>query len=432
MNSATPSRLLEQASTAANQNEHMQAIQLYTDLLANTSPQSDDVQVGEYRLVALRERGRLFNLLGEPQAALAGYEQYYVEAGSTHHAVDALVFIGTQCAYMNFSDRAIEAHRDALRLARSLNYTTGRAMALGGIGLVFSLLDRSEEALIHLRKSLALFQQVDNKVEQARGWNRVGVSHMHLGEVDKAITAFQNSSKLANEAGESEPIAMETAVISLSNLGECYQRLFDMEQAMYYHQQALTMVQAIELPYLEADLARNLGVDLGYLGRVDEGLDYLHRALTLSMETNQPDIEVQVLYSLALAEIQRGDLDEAQLQAGRLEKLAQEQANRGSLAEAHHVLGICYQEKGDLEAAQGAWQQSLFLAHETGRRILLWQVHAALGLISASPELARVHNRIALEIIEQIANPIGDVSLREKFLEAPPVLEVRERVESTF
>jgi tetratricopeptide (TPR) repeat protein len=421
--------MLEKATAAANRSEHMLAIQLYTDLLAATSPQSDKATIREYRLTALRERGRLFNLMGEVQAALAGYEQYHVEAGNTRHAVDALVAIGNQCAYMNFSDRAIEAHRDALRLAQSLNYTTGRALALGGMGLVFSLLDQSEEALIHLRKSLALFEQDNNLVEQARCWNRIGVTHMHLGEVDKAITAFRRSSNLAQEVGESEPVAVETAVISLGNLGECYQSLFDMEQAMDYHRQALAMAQAIDLPFFEADLTRNIGVALGYLGQIDEGIEHLRRALALSIETKQPDIEVQALYSLAMAEIQRNMHDDGLKYAEKLNQKAQERANRGSLAEAQHVLGIYHRQKGDLEAAEGAWQQCLFLAHETGRRILLWQVHAALGQIAPSAELARVHNRIAMEIIEQIADPIEDASLRQKFMGAPPVQEVRDRLE---
>jgi tetratricopeptide (TPR) repeat protein len=413
--------LLEQAAAAANQHEHMQAIHLYTEVLALTDPQAAEPMVRSQRLVALRERGRLFNLLGEAEAALAGYEQVLLEAGNSRHAVDALVFIGNQCTYMNRSERAIEAHRQALQLAESLNYTAGRANALGGLGLVFTYLDRSEEALRYLHRSLALLEQIGDKVELARCWNRIGVSHLPLGELDKAIRAFQSSSSLAHEVGESEPIAMETAIISLSNLGECYQSLFAMDQALASHQQALAMAEKTELPYLEADLCRNLGVDLTHLGRVDEGVAWLYRSLLLSVETGQPDVEIQAMYGLAMGEIQRGNLDQGRELAEQLREMAQKNGNQGSMAEALYALGRYHECRGELDASQRMWQQALFQAHETGRRVLLWQVHGALARIATHAELARVHYRIAAEIVQQIAQPIGDDTLREAFLRAQPV-----------
>ncbi|HSG17255.1 MAG TPA: tetratricopeptide repeat protein [Anaerolineae bacterium] len=417
-------QLRRDAAAAVADNEHTRAIGLYTRLLTITSPRASDLVTADIRLEALRERGRLFNLLGEPQAALAAYEQYYVEAGDSRHAVDALVAIGNQCTYMNLTDRALEAQRDALRLAESLGYTSGRAMALGGIGLVYNYLDRSEEALTYLHKALTLFDQLGDRAEQARGWNRIGVAHVRLGQLDKAILAFRSSSELAHDVGDSGPVVQEMAVISLNNLGECYQNLFDMEQALATHRKGLSMAQTTDLPYLEADLARNLGVDLRFLGLIEEGIEYLHRSLELSLETNQPDVEVQAMYSLAMAELQRGNWIEARAMAERLQAKAEPNNNKGSLAEALHALGHAQRQMGDLSAAQGCWQQALFLAHETGRRMLLWRLHAALAEVAGGQELAGVHNQIAAEIIRQIANPIEDLELRQKFLEAKPVSAV--------
>ncbi len=419
-----PTQLLNQAAAAANDKDYGKAIALYTELLDQTSPKLIKETIHETRLTALRERGRLFTLVGQPEAALAGYEQYYVEAGNSRQAVDALVSIGNQCTYMNLTDRALEAHRDALRLAESLHYTAGRAMALGGMGLVYSFIARSEDALPNLRKSLSLFERIGDKVEQARSWNRIGGAHVHLGEVDKAIKAFQNSFRLAQEAGEMEPISMETAIISLNNLGECYQSLFDMEQALIHHRRGLEMAERVGLPYLEADLSRNLGFDLCNLDFLEQGIYHLERSLQLSLETNQPDVEVQALYSLALVSCELDRIAEAIGYAEQLKALAERAGNQGSLAEALHVLGLCRLQCGDVEGAKGFWHEALFLAHETGRRMLLWRLHAALAQISTSQELSSVHTRIASEIIQQIARPIEDDELRGKFMQAKLVHDV--------
>lgn len=420
----TPSDLLAMAKTAESNNNYMLAIERYTELLVQTSSKSDDLSSREARLTALAERGRLFTLLGEPQTALAGFEQYYGEAGSSKHVVDALVAIGNQCALMNMTDRAIEAHRDALRLAESLGYSSGRARALGGIGFIYSMLDRSEEALSYLHQSLSLFEQVRDQAEQSRCWNRIGIVHVHLGQIEQGIMAFRKSYSLASSASDSIPIAKETAINSLNNLGECYQNLFAMEQALASHRKGLAMSRIIELPYLAADLARNIGVDLSYLNRTDEGLRYLQRAIAISLATNQPDVELQALYSLSLVQYHRREMTAAEQNADKLKSLAEEYNNQSALAEAMHVLGLCREYMGDIDTAQGLWQQALFLAHETGRRMLLWRLHALLAQINPNPELASVHNRIAAEIIQQIAQPIEDDSLRDSFLSAEPVKDV--------
>jgi len=418
--------LRAKAAAAVARDEHNQALDLYTELLAATSPRSSDDNLSEMRLEALRQRGRLFNLLGEPQAALAAYEQYYVEAGDTRHAVDALVAIGNQCAYMNLTDRALGAQRDALRLAESLGYTAGRAKSLGGLGLVYSHLDRSEEALDYLQKSLALFQQLGDRAELSRGWNRAGVAHVRLGQLDKAIIAFRKSSELAHQAGDTGPIVLETSIISLNNLGECYQNLYALDQAQETHRRGLLLAGAANLPYLEADLARNYGVDLQLAGKIEEGIEHLYRSLRLSKETNQPDVEDQVIYSLAMAEMHRDNLTEAQALATQLMNRADTDNNKGALAEALHALGHVQYRSGDLDVAQGHWQQALFLAHETGRRMLLWRLHATLAGHANSRELAGVHYQIAAEIVRQIANPIADPHLRQTFLNAEAVATVLE------
>ena len=115
---------------------------------------------------------------------------------------------------------------------------------------------------------------------------------------------------------------------------------------------------------------------------------------------------------------------EARAMAERLRAKAEQNNNKGSLAEALQALGHVQRQTGDLEAAQGYWQQALFLAHETGRRMLLWRLHAALAEVARSKELASVHNQIAAEIIRQIANPIEDLELRQKFLDAEAVSDV--------
>lgn len=177
----------------------------------------------------------------------------------------------------------------------------------------------------------------------------------------------------------------------------------------------------MNLRYSESDVTRNLGFDLWRLGRVEEGLEYLNQALALSQETGNPDVELQTLYSLALVKIEQGETEKAHEFARRLKGLAEAANTRGYMADALHVSGLYHEKQGEMALAQQMWQEALFLAHETSRRMLLWQLHAALARISENPALSQVHYRIAAEVIQQIAYPIQDEGLCEKFLHAPPI-----------
>ncbi|MCI0398001.1 MAG: tetratricopeptide repeat protein [Chloroflexi bacterium] len=411
----TLQRLLQQASAAAQNNEPALAVQFHSDLLAQSAGYGDNPAIKELRLQALARHGQLLGELGDQEGALASLNQYYLEAGTSQQAVDALALLGNQYSRMGQQLKALAVNQEALQLAVALNYTGGRAQALMHIGWTQLGLGRTEEALVNLNKAYALFSQINDQVGQMRSVSRIGIVHMSTGEIDKAIAAFKLSLNLGRGVGDRE------TAIDLGNLGECYQMLFDMEQALACHQKGLAIAERTKLQVVSVDLCRNLGLDLYYLGRIEEGLAYLRRALTMSEEIERPDLHTQALYSLALAEVEQGEVDAARQHGQQLKALAEATNARGYLAYALHILGLCHEKERDWVAAEQAWQQAVFLAHETNWRALLWQLHAALARIASNPALAGIHKRIAAEVIQQIVEPIEDEALKQKFLAAPPV-----------
>jgi hypothetical protein len=150
----------------------------------------------------------------------------------------------------------------------------------------------------------------------------------------------------------------------------------------------------------------------------------LRLALQLSRELNDLDVEAQSLYSMALVEVNQQQVEEAERHTLQLQKLADQTNSERYWARARYALGLVRQKQGDGIAAAEQWQQALFLAHRTNQRMLLWQIHASLAEISTIPGLGAVHLRIAAEIIQQIAQPIQDETLRNHFIAAAPVAHV--------
>lgn len=413
-------QLLQQAQAASQDTNHEGALSCYDTVLSETEDEPDNK---ELRLTALRERSRLLELMGQREEALAGYESYYLEAGSNKHAVEALVLIGDLHTDMGGHREAMDAYDEALNLAEAFNYTFGRAKALVGSSLTLHRLGRTDEGLSNIRKSLGLFQQIEDKEGEMRAWNRLGIIHAQAGQIDRAIHAFQKSLALAREIGDRE------TAINLSNLGECHQVLYNMDEALRYHREALTLAESTALRSVEADTCRNLGFDLYNVGQVEEGIRYLQRALEISDETKQRDVKLQSLYTLSLAEVRRENPGLARKYARELKRIAESRNYRVYHADALHALGLCHQLDGNMEAAEQRWQEAVFLAHDTGRQFLLWQLHAALADIAPNPGLAQVHLEIAADIIHQIAYPIENESVRNTFLNAPQVQRVLAHVD---
>ncbi|MCB0013287.1 MAG: hypothetical protein KDE34_15350, partial [Anaerolineales bacterium] len=230
--------------------------------------------------------------------------------------------------------------------------------------------------------------------------------------IDKAIRAYERAYSLATRAGEQ---GMATAILALNNLGEAYQGLFAMDKALEQHRKALELAATVPFPFT-SDLYRNLGVDLLALGDIDNCIAHLYRALAAAEESDEPEIELQVLYSLAMAELERDQLDVAADHVDLLQQKAEAAKAQGALASAYYARGALARRRGEDRLAIQAWQQALFLAHETGQRFLIWNTHCELGQLADDADLCQVHCRIASGVIHQIADPIEDDELRQRFL----------------
>lgn len=416
---STHDQQIEHARQAAQDGRFWDAVEQYTEILATTDPQTDDSSLKNNRLICLKERGDLLSELGEQLAALAAYEQYYLESGSSQHAVEALVLIGNRSRGLGQFGRSHTACQEALDLATALNYTPGRAKALAALGSTCLVEGNVSQAASYLNQANALFEQLNDIYGQVQSNNQMGIAHATTGRLHPAIRAFQKSISLARRVNRRSSL-----VAALNNLGECYQLLYATELALSCHREGLALAQEANFRLLEADLCRNLGLDLAQQQQWAESESWLQHAHSLALEIKAPEIYLHTLYAQARVAYQQGKLNEGAFAEKLLAATSEPGQSRWHRANGLYASGLFCQLAGDRAAAEEMWQQAIFLAHETENRVLLWQLHAALAQIAQQPTLATVHNRIAAEVIQQIAEPFTDEALKLQFLEAPAVTAV--------
>ncbi len=419
MTATTREQKIEQARLATQDGRFWEAVEQYTEVLANSDPQTNDPKEKNSRLISLKERGDLLGELGEQVAALAAYEQYYLEAGTSQHAVEALALIGIRSRGLGQYGRSITACQEALDLSTALNYTPGRAKALVGLGGTYLLQGEVNLSVNYLNQATALFEQLNDTYGQAQSTNQIGIAYATTGHFYKAIQAFENSLALARQIERHSGL-----VACLNNLGECYQLLFATDKALDCHREGLALAESAEFRLLEADLCRNLGLDLAQKEQWPESVAYLQRAKTLANEIHAPEIYFHTLYALARVSLAQGQQEGRDYAQVLLDSATEPGRSRWHQANGLYALGRYEKLAGNVSTAEELWQRAIFLAHETENRVLLWQLHAALAQIAQQPNLAIVHNRIAAEVIQQIAEPFTDESLKAEFLGAEPITAV--------
>ncbi len=424
INAMSPYELFDKAQAAQAANEFEQATQFFHQFLDRTKLEMTLNR--QHRVTALAENGMMYRFLGDHEIALDSYQQMLYEARTSQEKTIAMARIASQHTNMGQHDQALNLATEAMNLAQINNDTFGRALAIQNIGTALLQFGRLDEALSRFETAVSLFWQLGDVTEEMRTWNMIGVTYGFKGELDKSIVALEKALLLVRSVGDID------TVFVLGNLGETYQDLFNNEKAMIYHQEALALAQKMPLPSLKIDPQRNLGVLFCRLGKIDQALAYLNQALEQSDLLGEHDLTLQTLYSLAISEQRCGNLEKAEQLAHRLLEMAQKSEARGSEAQALYVLGLCVQKRFDMVdnkiLAEQYWHQALFLAHDTGQKALLWQIHAALAQIGENPQLNGTHYRIAAEVIEQIVYPLEDDSLRQTFLNAPPIRAILDQV----
>jgi len=406
-------------------------------LLGDLRKAQDELGHAETRLGALPEperslaragvhqlRGEIFRVEGDVERAMAEFEAMLACAPTPGRLLDARAAIGGVLSQRGEYDRAAALLYEVEQQAVGLGYQPAVASANAGLGIIAWRRGETDQALKYLGRAWTLYRALGDVEEQQRTLIVLGHAHSRRGEHDSAIRYHEEALRLGQQLGQKL-----RAAVQLNNLGECHQRLGDMALAYDYHQRSLALRAEHGLP-ISSDLIRNLGVDLLGLDRHAEALSHLRRALEMAHRVDYKDYVLQAEASLADGLLACGQPQEAtQVAQGLLDEATALQAPYFR-ARALLVLGRVQLALGERERAYELLEEGHCAAKATHSTDLLWQLHTGMGEAATAPALADVHDRIAAELVLELAALIKDQELRRQFLDAPRQRRVLARAEA--
>ena len=332
------------------------------DLLGTTSAFSGDlVQSASYYKQAVE----LFRELDERQGLVSSLGALIIQGGSYTTVTQVPV-------PMSLAEVLQEGER-ALKLAGEMGQRSAEACVLSEWGLCLGLRGAYAHALECAQASLTIAEDINHRQWMVGAHLTLGVLYLDLLALPVAHAHLEQALRLSHEIGSLWWMRNASAFLAAVSI-----RLHDLAQA-------------------QSLLTSACGLDTPAQTQVQRLVRYMHAELALA----------------------QGRPDQALAIANQLIASAANVADEGSIPHLSHLRGKALMMLHQVAEAESALQAARVGAMRQGARSLLWHIALDLGNLfhaELRDEEAGRAVTFAQELIEELAAPIPDQSLRDQFL----------------
>jgi len=254
------------------------------------------------------------------------------------------------------------------------------------------------------------------------------------GRYDDALATLMAKLELSTRFGDQ---IMKCRM--LNSLGWIYAELYNLEPAIRYNQEGLDASQKAGDP----EIIRNAEINLGdcYLlqGDLERAQTILEKVYRDSQQRGKWGEEwmkwrymQHCCHSLGELRLKQGDAQKAIDLAEECLRLAEPTVSRKNLVKGWRLKGQAFLAQGKIEEAESFLKKGLAIAEEIGNPPQLWKTYAALGQLherKGEVEQARSAYVSAVRVIDETAGRLQDQAIKQTFLSAQPIQNLRQGLE---
>jgi tetratricopeptide (TPR) repeat protein len=213
------------------------------------------------------------------------------------------------------------------------------------------------------KEALAAYQKaVQLDLNDADGWNMLGLLLLRTGELTQAEEAYRNKVLALGEAHQDK----EEQAKALGNLGIVYWTCGELDKAEEMYRKSLEISEALGLKEATANQYGNLGLVYDTRGELDKAEKMHRKALELHQALGNKESMANSYGNLGNVYRTRGELDKAEEMHRKALELDQALGSKEGMAQDYGNLGSVYKKRGNLAQAEELWKKSLRLYQELG------------------------------------------------------------------
>ncbi|MEC4867887.1 MAG: tetratricopeptide repeat protein, partial [Jaaginema sp. PMC 1078.18] len=184
-----------------------------------------------------------------------------------------------------------------------------------------------------------------------------------LGELQQALDYYNQALSIVRAVGDRSGEAT-----TLNNIGVIYSDLGEKQQALDYYNQALLLKRAVGDKGGEASTLSNIGVLYNFLGEKQQALDYLNQALPILRTVGDKGGEASTLSNIGLVYSSLGEKQQALDYYNQALPLRRAVGDRRGEASTLSNIGLVYSSLGNQQQALDYYNQALPILRTVGDR----------------------------------------------------------------
>jgi len=312
------------------------------------------------------------------------------------------------------STQAFELSKEAVRLARDLEYTKGLAEGLRTFGFTHIRLSKNNEALELAQEAMQLFESLGDLRGQGTIYEYYGIIHRSLGDYKTSLQFLYKGLELIEQVGYSEGEALahyhlgvtykylasyERALdhflkslsiaekyhhwiplsYSLNNIGLIYFETEDHENALNYLNQSLDRRRKSGDKWGEAGSLDNIGVCYLKMEQYEKAIEFCTQSLSISTSVSDQKGQGNSLFHLGNIYEQWGQYDKALHYYEKALLIRSQVSDKRGEAEITHFLAELYAKENfslyNVDQAIRLMNSALLLGNEVKANDLLSKIH---------------------------------------------------------
>ncbi|OCR01450.1 hypothetical protein BCD67_21825 [Oscillatoriales cyanobacterium USR001] len=218
-------------------------------------------------------------------------------------------------------------------------------------------------ALQHCQSSLAIYQQIGDKLQEANALTSIATFYSIMGNNNEALQLQQQALAIFNKLND-----VRGQIIALNGIAKIYIEQSQYNQALELLQQELEKLKQFDNPKIKTMVLGNIGLVYQSLEQYTQALDYFQQALTIVKPLNDLDFEGKLINNIGSVYLEQLKYQEALAFFKEGLVIAQKQNNPENQAQSLVNIGEAYRRLGELSKSLDYFQQALKIVKQINIR----------------------------------------------------------------
>jgi len=220
---------------------------------------------------------------------------------------------------------------------------------------------RYKEAQTALEEAEKIFEHLGNQADRAASVHNIALIYYSTGELEQALHYHKQALTLKEQLGDLADVAT-----SLNNIGAVYMAQGELRLALRYYERALALRQQGGDPMALAATLHNMAMIYGQLGDAVRALNYYEQALILCQTVGTPDEIALILNGIGGIYSAQGKKEEALRYLQQALDVCEQGGNTAYIALCLDNMGTMYTSLGELNEALKHHERALALYQRIG------------------------------------------------------------------